>query len=76
MREILAALLEDGVIQDLEIGSNGAPKLSNDQLSQLQQFQELTTPNREDTTKGSFDKQIAASAEHLVNLAEKKVQHI
>jgi len=76
VREILAALLEDGVIQDLEVGSNGAPKLSNDQLFQLQQFQELTTPNREDTTKGSFDKQIAASAEHLVNLAEKKARTV
>ena len=73
MREVLSALLEEGVLEDLEAGSNGAPKLSNDQLSQLQQFQELATPNREDLAKGSFEKQVAASAEHLVNLAEKKV---
>ena len=76
MKEILSALSENDVLLDLEAGSNGAPKLSNNQLSLLQQFQELITPNREDTTKGSFDKQIAASAEHLVNLAEKKVEHI
>ena len=73
MREVLSALLEEGVLEDLEGGNNGAPKLSADQLSQLQQFQELATPNREDLSKGSFDKQVAASAEHLVNLAEKKV---
>ena len=73
VREILSALLEEGVLEDLESGSNGAPKLSADQLAQLQQFQELSTPNRDDVSKGSFDKQVAASAEHLVNLAEKKV---
>ena len=73
MREVLSALLEEGVLEDLEGGTNGAPKLCADQISQLQQFQELATPNREDLSKGSFDKQVAASAEHLVNLAEKKV---
>ena len=73
VREVLSALLEEGGLEDLETGSNGAPKLSADQLAQIQQFQELATPNREDLSKGSFDKQVAASAEHLVNLAEKKV---
>jgi hypothetical protein len=72
VREVLSALLEEGGLEDLETGSNGAPKLSADQLAQIQQFQELATPNREDLSKGSFDKQVAASAEHLVNLAEKK----
>merc|ERR1719431_1220420 len=76
VREVLSALLEDGVLEDLEGGNNGAPKLSADQLSQLQQFQELATPNREDLSKGSFDKQVAASAEHLVNLAEKKTRAV
>jgi len=76
VREVLSALLEEGVLEDLEAGSNGAPKLSNDQLSQLQQFQELATPNREDLAKGSFEKQVAASAEHLVNLAEKKTRAV
>jgi len=76
VREILSALLEEGVLEDLESGSNGAPKLSADQLAQLQQFQELSTPNRDDISKGSFDKQVAASAEHLVNLAEKKVRPV
>merc|ERR1712123_158216 len=76
VREVLSALLEEGVLEDLEAGSNGAPKLSADQLTQLQQFQELATPNREDLTKGSFDKQVAASAEHLVNLAEKKARAV
>ena len=73
MREDLSALLEEGVLDDLKAGSNGAPKLSNDQLSQLLQFQELATPNRQDLAKGSFEKQVATSAEHLVNLVEKKV---
>merc|ERR1712013_89178 len=76
VREVLSALLEEGVLEDLEGGNNGAPKLSADQLSQLQQFQELATPNREDLSKGSFDKQVAASAEHLVNLAEKKTRAV
>merc|ERR1719449_237180 len=76
VREVLSALLEEGVLEDLEGGTNGAPKLSADQISQLQQFQELATPNREDLSKGSFDKQVAASAEHLVNLAEKKTRAV
>jgi len=76
VREVLSALLEEGVLEDLEGGTNGAPKLGADQISQLQQFQELATPNREDLSKGSFDKQVAASAEHLVNLAEKKTRAV
>jgi len=76
VREVLSALLEEGVLEDLEGGTNGAPKLSAEQLNQLQQFQELATPNREDLSKGSFDKQVAASAEHLVNLAEKKARAV
>eukprot|EP00092_Neocalanus_flemingeri_P013843 GFUD01014934.1.p1 GENE.GFUD01014934.1~~GFUD01014934.1.p1 ORF type:complete len:703 (-),score=275.86 GFUD01014934.1:953-3061(-) len=76
VREVLSALLEEGVLEDLEAGSNGAPKLSAEQLTQLQQFQELATPNREDLAKGSFEKQVAASADHLVNLAEKKARAV
>merc|ERR1712096_501515 len=76
VREDLSALREEGVLDDLKAGSNGAPKLSNDQISQLQQFQELATPNRQDLAKGSFEKQIATSAEHLVNLAEKKARAV
>jgi len=76
VREVLSALLEEGVLEDLETGSNGAPQLTPDQLTQLQQFHELATPNREDLAKGSFDKQVQASAEHLVNLAEKKTRAV
>jgi len=76
VREDLSALLEEGVLEKLKAGSTGAPKLSNDQISQLLQFQELVTPNRQDLAKGSFEKQVATSAEHLVNLVEKKTRTV
>ena len=76
VKEILSTLQEDGVMADFKSGSNGAPKLSGDQLSQLQQFCGLVTPDRELKENGSFDKQVNASAEHLINLEEKKVVNL
>ena len=73
MKEVLSALQEDGVLSDLKAGANGAPQLSSDQLSQLQQLAQLVTPDREIKEKGSFDKQVNNSAEHLLYLADKKV---
>ena len=73
VKEILSTILEEGVASDLKSGAAGAPKLSEEQLLQLQQFAQLVTPDREVKDKGSFDKQVNSSAEHLINLADKKV---
>ena len=73
MKEVLSALQEEGVVSDLKAGTNGAPQLTADQLSQLQQLAQLVTPDREIKEKGSFDKQVNSSAEHLLYLADKKV---
>jgi len=72
VKEILSTILEEGVASDLKSGAAGAPKLSEEQLLQLQQFAQLVTPDREVKDKGSFDKQVNSSAEHLINLADKK----
>lgn len=76
VREVLNCLLEEGVLEDLKNGTNGAPQLTEEQLDQLEQFRQLATPNRDDLEKGSFDKQVAASAEHLLNLAEQKTRPV
>ena len=44
-----------------------------EQVEQLAQLTALVTPDREIKEKGSFDKQVNISAEHLTNLADKKV---
>jgi len=72
VKEILSSLQEEGVLADLKAGSNGAPKLTPDQLTQLQQLAQLVSPDREVKEKGSFDKQVNQAAEHLVNLTDKK----
>lgn len=72
MKEILTSLQEEAVITDLKAGSEGAPKLTEGQVEQLVQFAALVTPDREIKEKGSFDKQVNISAEHLTSLAEKK----
>lgn len=73
LKEILSSLNNDRVVEDLKSGTSGAPKLSEDQLAQLQQFGELVNPLRELREKGSFEKQVNTSAEHLIQLAEMKV---
>lgn len=73
VKEILTSLQEEAVITDLKAGSEGAPKLTEGQVEQLVQFAALVTPDREIKEKGSFDKQVNISAEHLTSLAEKKV---
>ena len=73
VKEILTSLQEEAVISDLKAGSEGAPKLSAEQVDQLAKFAALVTPDREIKEKGSFDKQVNISAEHLTNLADKKV---
>jgi len=72
VKEVLSSLQEEGVLADLKAGSDGAPKLTPDQLTQLQQLAQLVSPDREMKEKGSFDKQVNQAAEHLVNLTEKK----
>merc|ERR1711963_1374769 len=72
VKEVLSSLQEEGVLADLKAGSDGAPKLSPDQLTQLKQHDQLVSPDREMKEKGSFDKQVNQAAEHLVNLTEKK----
>ena len=69
VREVLALLQDEKVLADIKEGANGAPKLSSEQL---QTFRQLATPSREN--EDSFEKQVAASAEHLVNIAEQKVR--
>merc|ERR1719394_424951 len=71
VKEVLSSLQEEGVLADLKAGSDGAPKLTPDQLTQLQQLAQLVSPDREMKEKGSFDKQVNQAAEHLVNLTEK-----
>ena len=73
VKEILTSLQEESVIADLKAGSEGAPKLTAEQVEQLAQLTALVTPDREIKEKGSFDKQVNISAEHLTNLADKKV---
>jgi len=76
VKEILTSLQEEAVITDLKAGSEGAPKLSAEQVDQLAQFAALVTPDREIKEKGSFDKQVNISAEHLTSLADKKTRTV
>ena len=46
VREILSLLKEDNVLADLKSGARGAPKMSGEQLAQLQQFGEMVNPLR------------------------------
>ena len=75
LKEILSSLKDERVVEDLKSGAEGAPKITKEQLEQLQQFEELVNPLRELREKGSFDKQINMSAEHLIQLAEMKVSN-
>jgi len=72
LKEILYSLKNERVLDDLKTGAGGAPKLSREQLAQLQQFGELVNPWGELRDKGNFDKQVNISAEHLIQLAEMK----
>ena len=75
VKEILTSLKDEKVLADLKSGARGAPKMSGEQLSQLQQFGELVNPLSELKVKGSsFDKEVNISAEHLLQLAEMKVR--
>lgn len=76
VKEILTSLQEESVIADLKAGSDGAPKLTAEQVEQLAQLTALVTPDREIKEKGSFDKQVNISAEHLTNLADKKTRTV
>ena len=76
VREILSLLKEENVLADLKSGARGAPKMSGEQLTQLQQFGEMVNPLRELKDKNSsFTKQVNISAEHFLHLAEMKVSH-
>ena len=46
VREVLNCLSEEGVVSDLKEGENGAPKLSEEQLEQLNSFKQIATPDR------------------------------
>ena len=72
VKEILSSVQEEGFLADL-LKTEGAPKLTSEQVEQLKQFAQLVTPDREINEKGSFDKQVNNSAKHLVNLSDKKV---
>jgi len=76
VRELLSSLGEEGVVAELSEGKAGAPTLTADQLSQLEQLRKLVTPNREDTDRGGFEKQVSTSAEHLVGLAEHRARPV
>ena len=77
VREILSLLKEEKVLADLKSGARGAPKLSGEQLVQLQQFGEIVNPLNELRDKNSsFSKQVNISAEHFLHLAEMKVSHV
>jgi caprin-1 len=76
VKEILTSLQEESVITDLKTGSDGAPKLTAQQVEQLTQLAALVTPDREIKEKGSFDKQVNISAEHLTSLADKKTRTV
>ena len=77
VREILSLLKEEKVLADLKSGARGAPKMSGEQLAQLQQFGEIVNPLSELRDKSSsFNKQVNSSAEHFLHLAEKKVSHL
>ena len=77
VREILSLLKEENVLADLKSGTRGAPKMSGEQLTQLQQFGEIVNPLRELKEKNSsFTKQVNISAEHFLQLAEMKVSHV
>ena len=76
VREILSLLKEEKVLADLKSGARGAPKMSGEQLAQLQQFGEIVNPLNELRDKSSsFSKQVNISAEHFLHLADMKVSH-
>ena len=76
VRELLSSLGEEGVVAELSEGKAGAPTLTADQLAQLEQLRKLVTPDREDTDRGGFEKQVSMSAEHLVGLAEHRARPV
>ena len=76
VRELLSSLGEEGVVAELSEGKAGAPTLTKDQLAQLEQLRKLVTPDREDTDRGGFEKQVSTSAEHLVGLAEHRARPV
>ena len=76
VRELLSSLGEEGVVAELSEGKGGAPTLTPDQLTQLEQLRKLVTPDREDTGRGGFEKQVSTSAEHLVGLAEHRARPV
>lgn len=72
-RELFTSLQDEAIMADFKDGTNGATKLTVEQLKQLAEFQLLSTPSRDDDAREeTFEMQVATSAEHLVNLAEKK----
>ena len=76
VREILSLLREETVLADLKSGARGAPKMTGEQLVQLQQFAEIVNPLTELKDKSSsFNKQVNISAEHFLHLYEMKVSH-
>merc|ERR1719180_678293 len=76
VRELLSSLGEEGVVAELSEGKAGAPTLTSEQLAQLEQLRQLVTPDREDTDRGGFVKQVSTSADHLVGLAEHRARPV
>ena len=72
LKEILSSLNNDRVVEDLKSGTSGAPKLSEDQLAQLQQFGELVNPLRELREKGSFEKQVNTFQDCIIELQQQE----
>jgi len=74
VQEVLTCLQDEAIVAQLLVAES--PNLSKEQLLQLLKFQELATPTRDGGGETSFDSKVAASADHLLSLAEQKAKRV
>jgi caprin-1 len=64
LQSLLDSMGDETVRESFKNGTNGAMKLSEEQLEQLDEFYKLISPSRDE---GDFQVQVKAASEHLVN---------
>ncbi|ELT92363.1 hypothetical protein CAPTEDRAFT_169720 [Capitella teleta] len=67
LQSLLDSMGDETVRENFQTGANGAIKLSEEQLEQLDELYKLISPSRED---GDFQEKLKQSSEHIVNILD------
>lgn len=75
VQSLLDSLGGDKVREDFKTGKHGAVVLTEDNLSQLDEFYQAISPSRDDSS-GDYPQRLTLAAEHLVNILDGKDRQV